>query len=207
MVTSGSHRILPPWEAAHFIGGHPALDLANTVFHRAEPVADNELLKTVGDVTAWCRSVGLVLQEDAERLAERAGDDFVEAVRRVRENAWRVFSALAAGEAPPPKALGALLRSAGLASSAELVAFQDAQLGNLSGRWEEPEAVPAALALLALEALFILPKDRIRSCPRCGWLFVDRSKGGRRRWCSMITCGNREKARRHRHGEPSAATE
>ena len=37
---------------------------------------------------------------------------------------------------------------------------------------------------------------RVRQCPGrdCGWLFLDTS--GRRRWCSMSTCGSREKMRR-----------
>jgi predicted RNA-binding Zn ribbon-like protein len=41
---------------------------------------------------------------------------------------------------------------------------------------------------------------RVRECagPDCGWLFMDTSKNGSRRWCSMETCGNRAKARRHR---------
>lgn len=40
---------------------------------------------------------------------------------------------------------------------------------------------------------------RIRSCEHedCTLWFVDTSKAGRRRWCSMDTCGNRTKARRH----------
>ena len=42
-------------------------------------------------------------------------------------------------------------------------------------------------------------RELIRQCEddACGWLFVDRSRGGRRRWCSMADCGNRAKARRH----------
>jgi predicted RNA-binding Zn ribbon-like protein len=39
--------------------------------------------------------------------------------------------------------------------------------------------------------------SRLRQCDACTWLFIDRSKGGRRRWCSMATCGNRTKASRH----------
>jgi predicted RNA-binding Zn ribbon-like protein len=37
---------------------------------------------------------------------------------------------------------------------------------------------------------------RISRCPGrdCGWLFLNTS--GRRRWCSMSTCGSREKMRR-----------
>jgi predicted RNA-binding Zn ribbon-like protein len=40
---------------------------------------------------------------------------------------------------------------------------------------------------------------RLRHCAneRCLWLFVDESKGGTRRWCSMSACGNRAKAHRH----------
>ncbi|MEU0738401.1 CGNR zinc finger domain-containing protein [Streptomyces sp. NPDC006134] len=42
--------------------------------------------------------------------------------------------------------------------------------------------------------------DRIRECdaPDCRLLFVDTSRPGRRRWCAMEHCGNREKARAHR---------
>ncbi|WP_106252702.1 CGNR zinc finger domain-containing protein [Nonomuraea fuscirosea] len=41
--------------------------------------------------------------------------------------------------------------------------------------------------------------DRLTTCAsdRCGLRFVDRSQGGRRRWCSMTRCGNRTKAQRH----------
>ncbi|RUT86510.1 MULTISPECIES: CGNR zinc finger domain-containing protein [unclassified Mesorhizobium] len=65
-------------------------------------------------------------------------------------------------------------------------------------RWRDPDAVTALLAMLSIEAFFTLPRDRLHSCPRCGWLFLDTSRGGKRRWCSMRTCGNREKVSRHR---------
>ena len=40
------------------------------------------------------------------------------------------------------------------------------------------------------------PADRIRKCEHdsCVLHFVDTSKGGKRRWCSMELCGNRRKA-------------
>jgi hypothetical protein len=43
-------------------------------------------------------------------------------------------------------------------------------------------------------------KARLRACGnrRCGWLFVDRSANGRRRWCDPKACGNRMKVRRFR---------
>jgi predicted RNA-binding Zn ribbon-like protein len=55
------------------------------------------------------------------------------------------------------------------------------------------------VALSARELLLALPRGRLRVCAgdECGWLFLDSSKAGRRRWCSMADCGNRAKARRH----------
>lgn len=63
----------------------------------------------------------------------------------------------------------------------------------------------AAPLLAAIEAsasgLLVDRRDavRLKCCPGddCGWLFVDETGNGRRRWCSMASCGNRTKARRH----------
>jgi predicted RNA-binding Zn ribbon-like protein len=42
--------------------------------------------------------------------------------------------------------------------------------------------------------------QRVKACPRhdCRFVFLDQSRNGKRTWCSMQTCGNRAKARRHR---------
>ncbi len=61
-----------------------------------------------------------------------------------------------------------------------------------------------ALGVLALDAARMLgrsdSRERIRICGAadCSARFYDRSPAGRRRWCSMRTCGNVAKARRHR---------
>ncbi len=60
-----------------------------------------------------------------------------------------------------------------------------------------------ALGTIALDAAMMLGTDqrsRIRICASdtCSGRFFDRSPAGRRRWCSMRTCGNEAKARRHR---------
>jgi predicted RNA-binding Zn ribbon-like protein len=49
--------------------------------------------------------------------------------------------------------------------------------------------------------------DPVRTCgeSECGWLFLDTSRGHRRRWCSRETCGNRAKARRHYARQQSSA--
>jgi predicted RNA-binding Zn ribbon-like protein len=50
-----------------------------------------------------------------------------------------------------------------------------------------------------LDLLRTSPPDRVRRCggPDCVLWFLDISRNGRRRWCSMAGCGNRAKARAH----------
>ena len=195
MVTLSTPRARAPWQDAHFVGGHPVLDLTNTVFDRAHPAPDNELLKTPSDVLTWCESVGLF--ESAPTLGDEAGG-LADEVRIVREHAWAVFDAVSRGQPVPTGSLGALLERSGAGVRAGHVRDIDGDLGHLAADWAAPGAIAAALSLLAVHAVFTLPAERVRGCGRCGWLFLDSSRGGRRRWCSMSTCGNREKASRHR---------
>jgi predicted RNA-binding Zn ribbon-like protein len=70
-------------------------------------------------------------------------------------------------------------------------------------RWLAADPVTAALGTIARDAAILIggpDAQAIRSCqePRCGMLFLDRSRGGRRRWCSMSACGNQAKVAAHR---------
>jgi predicted RNA-binding Zn ribbon-like protein len=196
MVISASPAPRAPWQAGHFIGGHPVLDLTNTVFNRSNPVADNELLKSPTDVLSWCESAGLF--DSAPPLTDAAARKLVTDVHEVRDHAWAVFDAVSRGDAVPSEHFGSLLERAGAGMRADHVPRIDSALDDLVVNWGASGAIPAALSMLAVHAFFTLPSDRIRACNRCGWLFLDSSRGGRRRWCSMTTCGNREKANRHR---------
>jgi predicted RNA-binding Zn ribbon-like protein len=196
MVTVTKPRPRPPWEDAHFVGGHPVLDLTNTVFNRSNPLADNELLKSPADVLSWCQSVGLF--KKAPPLTDAAARKLVVDAQDVREHAWSVFAAVSRGEAVPTESLGSLLERAGAGVRARHIPRIEAAPDGWRPDWSKAGAIPTALSMLAVHALFTLPPNRIRSCSRCGWLFLDSSRGGRRRWCSMTTCGNREKASRHR---------
>ena len=68
--------------------------------------------------------------------------------------------------------------------------------------WEtttSPDRVLWPIVRSAEQLLLSPALERVRECDgeNCGWLFLDTSKAGRRRWCSMADCGNRAKARRH----------
>lgn len=58
----------------------------------------------------------------------------------------------------------------------------------------------AALAAIARDAIYALSesKHRLRLCDGCGAIFTDRSRSGKRRWCSMNGCGNRAKVAAYR---------
>jgi predicted RNA-binding Zn ribbon-like protein len=186
------------WVPEHFVGGHPALDLANAVFDRQMLEADNELFKTSRDIANWFRASGLATDREAAAAAEITAESFVERVHAVREASASLFGAIAAMQPPAAEALSLLFSSA--ASGFERGAVEMAGIRPVLRlvRWRDADAVTSILAMLSIEAFFTLPRDRLRSCPRCGWLFLDTSRGGQRRWCSMRVCGNREKLSRHK---------
>jgi predicted RNA-binding Zn ribbon-like protein len=66
--------------------------------------------------------------------------------------------------------------------------------------WVAPITAAQVLSTVARDAidLFTGPNAaRIRQCagPRCALVFVDTSRPGQRRWCSMERCGNMDKQR------------
>jgi predicted RNA-binding Zn ribbon-like protein len=65
--------------------------------------------------------------------------------------------------------------------------------------WLSPDPVNGALASIACQAVELLTgpeRELIRECaaaPACSLLYLDRSRGRRRRWCEMERCGSRAK--------------
>jgi predicted RNA-binding Zn ribbon-like protein len=52
------------------------------------------------------------------------------------------------------------------------------------------------VVLAASELLTSDEMARVKRCPGCGWLFLDTSRNGMRRWCSMEDCGSEAKSKR-----------
>ena len=76
-----------------------------------------------------------------------------------------------------------------------------------SADWKNERTLSPVLGTIARDAIGLLAEtdpSRIKLCadPTCQTLFVDESRPGKRRWCSMNSCGNRAKSRtfvrRHR---------
>jgi len=71
--------------------------------------------------------------------------------------------------------------------------------------WDDGEALDSILWPVAKSAAELLTSEEaklVRQCEgfaatECAWLFIDETRNRSRRWCSMTSCGNRAKARRH----------
>ncbi|MFC0598058.1 CGNR zinc finger domain-containing protein [Streptomyces palmae] len=187
------------------VGGHLVIDLLNTVTARdAGPI---DWLDGYPRLLEWAGLTGHFAPADLtalRRLAESepaGAESALARTRELREALHELVTALVDQGAP---------------ASAEAV-------GRVEGHWKQAVAsarltvrgiVPRLqvgvetsgleylhheLALQAFDLLRALPLERTRVCPgqRCGWVFIDSSRGGRRRWCDMATCGNSAKGRTH----------
>ncbi len=174
---------VPSMQDIAFFGGRLCLDFVNTA-NWVDHVAVDERLTGMEALSVWAFRQGL-----SQEVA-LAGDleDFL-ALRR----ALRRF--LATPRLCDDEDLACLNR--GRAQSRAPMVWRDGRGALLSmpgSGW-----LLRTIADSAVELLLTSARTRVKLCPgpRCGWLFLDESPNGRRRWCSMTTCGNRAKARRH----------
>lgn len=179
-----SHDALPEdRDGFRFRGGHVALDLAATLAARLKE-QPRELLERPADLNRWLVSSGIA------GSSPRASEDDVELARELREAIYGLVSGRPSSAARATLNAVAALRPARpkLSASGQLV---------MEGSARE---YLATIAGLAVELLGSPERARIRQCEGegCALLFLDLSRSGARRWCSMSGCGNRAKAREFR---------
>lgn len=150
-----------------------------------------ETLHSAGDLRRWIEARFGV---EVERVTAA---DLAEA-RRVREAIWQLADARIMRRAAPAAAAGALNRAAARPPPAPRIDGAGARA------WARPVTPGQVLSTVARDAveLFTGPMaDRVRRCAGndCLLVFVDTSRPGRRRWCSMERCGNRAKVRAFRN--------
>jgi predicted RNA-binding Zn ribbon-like protein len=181
-----------------------ALDFANTESGRGFPSHENHL-READHVARWLKHAKALPANDADWLADQASRrpdlaaELLTQAIALREAIHDIGAALGRRGKPPAASLASLS-----ALHARFVARATLAPGMLSCRWGwslRDAPVEAALGPIALAAVGLFTQGnlhRIRECGghACGWLFYDRSKNNRRRWCEMEVCGNRAKQRR-----------
>jgi len=184
-----------------YIGGDPSVDFVNTVDWTSKG-PDFERLTSYERLTRWAEGAGLVSAADARRLRQQAAAHprkakaAWEAARWLRWVLQQVFAKIAAGEIPGledfNELLSEALRHLSVAPKGEVLEW------DWRGGGEDLESILWPVVWSAANLLTSAEVERLRVCasPECGWMYVDRSRNGLRRWCQMETCGTREKSRR-----------
>jgi predicted RNA-binding Zn ribbon-like protein len=188
-------------------GGHLVLDFVNTV-GGMRGVKPREHLHGLADLVAFGRQTGALSAHLAERVAAEAHRRPEEAAAALaaavalREALYRIFFDRSEGRRPRSADLDAVNAALARALPHRRLVEED---GGMAFGWDEAAELDAVLWRVADAAAALLTSgdaSRVRVCgmhadDECSWLFLDRTKGRTRRWCSMKDCGNRAKARRH----------
>ena len=180
-----------------FVGNHLALDFLNTKLVLAN--GPKEFLPDVDALVRWLVASGLLTRQKGNALAKKWRDapQAAESLRELlmfRERLRVVVIRQEAGFSVS-KAFIAELNSL-LKQHPSVIALQrkGEKLGLENAfELEKPDDVWAPIATAVAELLSNSPPARLRKCEACVVHFLDTSKKGSRRWCSMNICGNRIK--------------
>ena len=184
-------------------GGHPALDLVNTLDWRFRESGPEELLEDYSDALRFTEQTGLIAGSDARKLLRTVPENkaarVLAEIRELREATAELFYAAIDGRTPSSSALRRLGECFTAARQQEQLQWIDGKLEWSLLRSSVEPALP--LWLLSLSAASLMTSEQmnlLRQCrsEECRWLFLDTSKNHTRRWCNMKICGNRMKARR-----------
>jgi predicted RNA-binding Zn ribbon-like protein len=185
------------------VGGDLCLDYVNTVdtWQRTDRI---DYLSDYRALVVWAARAGALPTSQAERLLDGAATRQPQANRvHVRAVALRdaLFHVLAPGTRGLAEPWLEIVNEE-LECSLRRLRLRPAQNGYelASTTGDELDQMLWPVLRAATKLATSPDLERVRSCPGqdCGWLFLDTSKAGRRRWCSMAICGNRIKTKRHR---------
>ena len=187
------------------IAGELCLDFINTLDNRPVPERLKELLPSYQDLADWAVQAGALTPLQRSALLRAAGgypqaaEQALSKAIALRECLYRIVSSTLRNRRASSEdltALNAYLREA--LSNLELKATRRGF--RLSWK-DDPSRLDSILWPIVRSASELLRSpdlENVHECDMadCRWIFVDRSKNHRRRWCEMKVCGNRAKVRK-----------
>jgi predicted RNA-binding Zn ribbon-like protein len=173
------------WTLHRFSGGALALDVANSVILRFDETRRTDRFAVPEQLAAFPAAASALSQDRAANgvlapVTCETGERLV-ALREAIDAHFRHRTLHGVDDS------GLLARL--LSRLAETFSAHAASSG--------PCPVDLATARSALGLIASEDTARLKICPNCQWLFIDRSKNRSRTWCDMAVCGNRAKARLH----------
>lgn len=175
------------------VGGHLALDFANTVDDPLGPGRWDHVATAEG-LVRWARRVELPAP-----TATRSSHELLQRAHELRDLLNGVFGAVADGR-PVAGADWARLRLLIAEAVADAELSGPAEKGPCVYDWSSLSDLRVVIHPVAAAAQELLTGDdlgRLKRCARCPWLFLDRSKNHSRRWCDMNDCGRADKIERY----------
>ncbi|NCD68354.1 CGNR zinc finger domain-containing protein [Mucilaginibacter agri] len=186
-------------------GGTPCLDFVNTGYNHEKGIIA-ERLHTYEDFLEFSRRLELLDDGflDELRLASlqstAAAERALILARQCRQQLYELFKALAQGclDQLDERILIELNERFAEALQYDKLHINGGKL--LVSFMPESGDLNAPLWRLLLSAHHLIREEDIhliKQCQRCAWLFLDRTKNHRKKWCSMESCGNSEKTKRY----------
>ena len=173
------------WTPHRFSGGALALDVANSVVLRFDDEARMDRFAVPEQLAAFAEAAGRLCEERTQFPDVQALEPGrVEAFISLRDDIDAYFRHRAQRREDSNERLASLLDRI----SETLRHHGDAPA---------PPPIDLATARSALKLVCHPQPERLKICPNCDWLFLDKSKNRSRNWCDMAVCGNRAKARLH----------
>lgn len=196
-------RLKSPFE---YTGGNFCLDFANTVNNRTDVERQKDLLTDYARLLQWGEESGAVSKKTGDHLQQLAAEapgnaqSALRSAIQLRDVIYDIFSSVAQRRGIPSTALAILNKAVQRASEHAQIVH-----GNRHFAWEwilperSLDAITWPVVRAAADLLTSQDLALVRQCASadCAWLFLDKTKNHRRRWCDMKTCGNRNKARRY----------
>jgi|SRR5215469_9364723 len=180
-----------------FVGNQLTLDFLNT-----RPVQNGELTELLPDFSAlmrWFQAAGLMRSREVGHVEQEWGQSglarkMLEETRALRETLRKETLAWEDGGAIHHSTVAELNRlMAEHPMRTRLKGNGDECSTELYFTVRKPQDLFAPLAQSAANLFTSVDRTRVRKCDKCVLHFLDTSKKGTRRWCSMQLCGNRLK--------------
>jgi predicted RNA-binding Zn ribbon-like protein len=180
-------------------GGLLCLDFINSVSNRT---ANNhqEYLTDIFDLIAWARRLTIIEAKTERLLSEKStthpkeASTFFKQAIEFREILHEIFEAHTKKKIHPNflKKYNAQLKIYFPA-----IEIKQSPNGFVESWLFEEDNFKKLVAPILNDSYELLLSDKllkVKECPNCGWLFYDSTKNGKRRWCSMKSCGSNVKA-------------
>ena len=195
---------------AYFVAGAPALDFLNSIAIPVDTVVD--WIDNGDGLLSWLDQAQLVPRDAFKALRAQALPGELDKVADQARNLREWFRGIVRRHMGRPLAVEDLRELEPLnrllerdEAFSQVVPYHDGNGAPFSLRMMRRWRAPESLLLPIGEALarFVCTEDfsHVKACEGhpCSLMFIDRTRGGARRWCSMAVCGNRAKQAAHRN--------